>query len=128
MAIRYLTYESHRVYFLNNLMPSQSKTQNKGILIRVQPGFCIQVTHRSCDMSQDAFGNRFLSSLLQLVEASRHQFHADPDFGLGDEAAQALNDLRAAARLEHHIQVHRDSFGLFVVPSSVHLLRREKIL
>lgn len=108
-------------------MQSQSKTQNKGNLIRLQPTFELQgAAYRCCDMSQDAFGNRFLSPLLQLVEASRHQFHADPDVGLGDETSQALNDLRAAARLEYHIQVHRDSFGLFVVARSAHLLQWTK--
>ena len=58
----------------------------------------------------------------KLVEAGGHKLHADPDVGLGDETAETLHDVGAVVRLEHHLQVHRDSLVLLPVARPPHLL------
>ena len=48
-------------------------------------------------LAADGFRNRLLELLEELVEASGHQLHADPDVGVGDEAAEAEHDLETEA-------------------------------
>jgi len=79
-------------------------------------------TYRHCDLAKDLFRHRLLGELQQLVEAHGHQLHADPHIRIANETAQALHNVLAVVRLEHHIQIHQDALVLLGVASASHLL------
>lgn len=117
-----LTCESLRVSLLNNKALSQSKRKE---MLDTRVGWMWRgMTYSFCYVSENRFFYWFLGSFLKLIEAGRHQFHANPHISFVDETSQALNDVGAVMRLQHDIQVHCDSFCLLIVASSAHLLKK----
>ncbi len=81
---------------------------------------CIQGCHSH--FAANVLRYRRFEMLQQLVKAGGHQLHADPHIAGGDEAAQADHNLSTVMRLEDHVHVHHNPFGLLRVSRSSHLL------
>ena len=78
--------------------------------------------YRNGEFAEYWFGNGLVGELEELVEAHGHELHADPHVALGDEVAEALDNLLAVGALEHHVQVHDDAPVLLRYARYPHLL------
>ena len=66
------------------------------------------------DRHLPAYGLRYRLPQLpqQFVKTRGHQFHADPDVRVCDEAAEAEDDVLAVVALQHNVEVHQDALVL----------------